>query len=82
MKRRSFITGTGMGIAAAALAKPAIAQGVRELKMVTIWPKSLPGLQSGAERVAQAITTLSGGRLQVKVLEPVSWLAQWSRSMP
>ena len=67
MKRRSFITGTGMGIAAAALAKPAIAQGVRELKMVTIWPKTLPGLQSGAERVAQAITTLSGGRLQVKV---------------
>jgi TRAP-type mannitol/chloroaromatic compound transport system substrate-binding protein len=67
MKRRSFIAGTGMGIAAAALAKPAIAQGVRELKMVTIWPKTLPGLQSGAERVAQSITTLSGGRLQVKV---------------
>lgn len=67
MKRRSFIAGTGMGIAAAALAKPAIAQGVRELKMVTIWPKTLPGLQSGAERVAQSITTLSAGRLQVKV---------------
>ena len=67
MKRRSFITATGMGIAAVALAKPAIAQGVRQLKMVTIWPKTLPGLQSGAERVAQSITTLSGGRLQVKV---------------
>jgi len=67
MKRRTFISGTGMGIAAAALAKPAIAQGIRELKMVTIWPKTLPGLQSGAERVAQSITTLSGGRLQVKV---------------
>ena len=35
--------------------------------MVTIWPKTLPGLQSGAERVAEAITTLSGGRLNVKV---------------
>jgi TRAP-type C4-dicarboxylate transport system substrate-binding protein len=46
---------------------PAIAQGVRELKMVTIWPKTLPGLQSGAERVAEAITSLSGGRLNVKV---------------
>src|SRR5215468_6223700 len=67
MKRRSFITGTGMGIAAAALAKPAIAQGVRELKMVTIWPKTLPGLQSGAERVAASIGALSGGRLRVKV---------------
>jgi len=67
MKRRSFIVGTGMGAAAAALSKPAIAQAVRELKMVTIWPKTLPGLQSGAERVAQSITTLSAGRLQVKV---------------
>ena len=35
--------------------------------MVTTWPKTLPGLQSAAERVAQSITALSGGRLQVKV---------------
>src|SRR6516162_11951011 len=69
MDRRQFVAGAGVGAAAAASAfpMPAIAQGVRELKMVTIWPKTLPGLQSGAERVAQSITTLSGGRLQVKV---------------
>ena len=69
MDRRQFIAGAGLGAAAAASAfpTPAIAQGARELKMVTIWPKTLPGLQSGAERVAQAITSLSGGRLNVKV---------------
>jgi TRAP-type mannitol/chloroaromatic compound transport system substrate-binding protein len=69
MDRRRFIAGAGVGAAAAASAfpSPAIAQGVRELKMVTTWPKSLPGLQSGAERAAQAITMLSGGRLNVKV---------------
>ncbi len=69
MDRRQFIAGASVGIAASASAfpKPAIAQGVRELKMVTIWPKGLPGLQSGADRVAQLITALSGGRLQVKV---------------
>ena len=68
MDRRRFIAGAGAGIAAAsAIPMPAIAQGVRELKMVTTWPKTLPGLQSGAERVARSITALSGGRLQVKV---------------
>jgi len=69
MDRRQLIASAGVGIAAAASSfpKPAIAQGARELKMVTIWPKTLPGLQSSAERVAQSITALSGGRLQVKV---------------
>jgi TRAP-type mannitol/chloroaromatic compound transport system substrate-binding protein len=69
MDRRQFVAGAGVGavVAASAFSTPAIAQGVRELKMVTIWPKTLPGLQSGAERVAEAITSLSGGRLNVKV---------------
>jgi TRAP-type mannitol/chloroaromatic compound transport system substrate-binding protein len=69
MDRRQFVAGASVGVAAAVSVypKPAIAQGARELKMVTIWPKGLPGLQSGADRVAQSITALSGGRLQVKV---------------
>jgi TRAP-type mannitol/chloroaromatic compound transport system substrate-binding protein len=69
MDRRQFVAGAGVGAAAAASAFPTrtIAQGARELKMVTTWPKTLPGLQSGAERVAEAITSLSGGRLNVKV---------------
>jgi TRAP-type mannitol/chloroaromatic compound transport system substrate-binding protein len=69
MDRRQFVAGASVGVAAAASAfpRPAIAQGLRELKMVTIWPKTLPGLQSGAERVAASIGALSGGRLTVKV---------------
>jgi TRAP-type mannitol/chloroaromatic compound transport system substrate-binding protein len=69
MDRRQFVAGASVGVAAVASAfpRPAIAQGVRELKMVTIWPKTLPGLQSGAERVAASIGALSGGRLNVKV---------------
>src|SRR6202048_1265063 len=69
MDRRQFVAGASVGTAAAVSVypKPAIAPGARELKMVTIWPKGLPGLQSGADRVAQSITALSGGRLQVKV---------------
>ena len=68
MDRRQFVAGASVGVAAAAaFPMPAIAQGARELKMVTTWPKTLPGLQSAAERVAKSITALSGGRLQVKV---------------
>lgn len=69
MDRRQFIAGAGVAVAASAstFPSPAIAQGVRELKMVTTWPKTLPGLQSSAVRAAKSITDLSGGRLQVKV---------------
>ena len=40
---------------------------IRELKMVTTWPKDFPGLGTMAERTAQFITEMSGGRLRVKV---------------
>ncbi|ETX12128.1 C4-dicarboxylate ABC transporter [Marinomonas ushuaiensis DSM 15871] len=36
-------------------------------KMVTTWPKNFPGLGTGAEGLAQSITEMSGGRLNVKV---------------
>ncbi|WP_299438309.1 TRAP transporter substrate-binding protein [uncultured Rhodospira sp.] len=71
MKRREFLSGAavaGAGAAAAStLATPAIAQDRRELKMVTTWPKNFPGLGTSAERLAQRITAMSGGRLTVKV---------------
>jgi TRAP-type mannitol/chloroaromatic compound transport system substrate-binding protein len=69
MDRRQFVAGASVGIAASASAfpQPAIAQGLRELKMVTTWPRTLPGLGTGPTRLAQSITALSGGRLNVKV---------------
>ena len=73
MQRRSFIkksvvAGAAATVAAAStLAAPAIAQGKRELKKVTSWPKNLPGLGTSAQWAADRITQLSGGRLTVKL---------------
>lgn len=36
-------------------------------KMVTTWPPNFPGLGTGAARLAERITAMSGGRLNVKV---------------
>ncbi|MCO6412778.1 MAG: TRAP transporter substrate-binding protein [Thiogranum sp.] len=36
-------------------------------KMVTTWPKNFPGLGTGANFLADLITGMSGGRIQVKV---------------
>src|SRR5262245_15938996 len=70
--RRKFLLrgGVAAGVAtgaAAGLAAPAIAQGIRELKLVTSWPRGLPGLGTSAERMAQSITAASGNRIRVKV---------------
>ncbi|TCS64239.1 TRAP transporter substrate-binding protein [Varunaivibrio sulfuroxidans] len=68
MKRRDFLRGAtvaGVASAASALAAPALAQGVRELKMVTTWPKNFPGLGTGAQRLADSITAMSEGKLKV-----------------
>jgi TRAP-type mannitol/chloroaromatic compound transport system substrate-binding protein len=68
MDRRSFLTRAGaVAGAAATLPAPAIAQGVRELRMVTSWPKGLAGPGTNAERLGGAITAITGGRLKVQV---------------
>ena len=67
MERRRLLASMGAVTAAASFPTPAIAQGARELKLVTSWPKGLPGPGTGAERVARSISALSGGRLQVTV---------------
>ncbi len=67
MQRRSFLKTGAFGAATAALATPAIAQDVRQWKMVTAWPKNLPGPGVAAQMLADRITTLSGGRIEVKL---------------
>lgn len=52
---------------AAALAAPALAQGATQWRMVTSWPKNLPGPGVTAERLAKRVTAMSGGRLSIKV---------------
>ncbi|PLX37322.1 MAG: ABC transporter substrate-binding protein [Hyphomicrobiales bacterium] len=57
---------TGM---AGALAAPAIARAADGItwKMVASWPKNVPGVGINAQRVADMITEMSGGRLTVQL---------------
>lgn len=71
-QRRKFLTAAGVATAGAVAAAgsfpaPALAQERREWKMVTSWPKGLPGLGTGAQRLADKITSLSGGRITVQL---------------
>src|SRR5215475_14163147 len=67
--RRNFAATGGLGaVGAAVLAAPAIAQtGKRRWRMVTSWPKRLPGPGMSAERVAERVRALSGGKLDITV---------------
>ena len=55
MRRRDILAGAGSLAAGASVSfpAPAIAQGIRQLKMVTDWPEDMPGLQTSARRFAQ-----------------------------
>jgi TRAP-type mannitol/chloroaromatic compound transport system substrate-binding protein len=65
--RRNFTLGAGLA-AATAIAAPAVARAqTMKWRMVTSWPKRLPGPGMSAERVAERIRTLSGGRLDIQV---------------
>jgi TRAP-type mannitol/chloroaromatic compound transport system substrate-binding protein len=73
MERRSFLKGAtlagaaGAATLASSFPKPAISQGRIEWRMVTAWPKGMPGVGTGAQRLADRIGEMSEGRLTVKV---------------
>ena len=70
MKRRKLLKTAGVGAAATVaggLAAPAIAQQRFQWRMLTTWPKNLPAIGVGAQRLADAITAMSDGRLTVKL---------------
>ena len=68
MKRRTFIKGgAAVAAGAAVLAAPARAQGVERWRMVTAWPRNLPGPGVAAQMLAERITSLSGGRIEVEL---------------
>ena len=65
--RRKFITGAGLGMAGVIVA-PAVARAAPlNWKMVTSWPKRLPGPGMSAERIASRIRALSGGAIDITV---------------
>ena len=65
--RRTFTIGAGAALAGT-IAAPAVARAQAvKWRMVTSWPKRLPGPGMSAERVATRIRELSGGRLDIAV---------------
>ncbi len=70
MERRDFIKGTGVAAVAAAsatVAAPAISQNKIQWRLITTWPKNLPGLGTTAQFFADQVTAVSGGKLEVKL---------------
>src|SRR5258705_9950341 len=65
--RRTLLRGGGLALLGA-VAAPAVARAqALRWRMVTSWPKRRPGPGMSAERVAERISALSGGRLQITV---------------
>ncbi len=69
MRRRDLLAGAGSVAASATVSfpAPAIAQGIRQLKMVTDWPEDMPGFHPSVVRFAQTIGDATGGRLKIEV---------------
>jgi TRAP-type mannitol/chloroaromatic compound transport system substrate-binding protein len=68
MKRREFLTAGGVGLAASAVAAPAIAQSMPEVKWryATSWPKSLDTLYGGCEFFCKRVAEVTDNRFQIQ----------------
>jgi TRAP-type mannitol/chloroaromatic compound transport system substrate-binding protein len=65
---RRNVFGSAALAAAVVVAAPSVARAqTKRWRMVTSWPKRLPGPGMSAERVAERIASMSGGRLQINV---------------
>src|SRR6201997_2781679 len=68
MKRREFLKAAGAGMAATAIAAPAIAQSMPEIKwrLTASWPKSLDTLYGCAEMMAKVVAEATDNKFQIQ----------------
>jgi TRAP-type mannitol/chloroaromatic compound transport system substrate-binding protein len=69
MQRRSFLKKAGVGLAAGAVAMPAMAQNAPVVKwrLASSFPKSLDTIYGGAEVMAKRVSEATGGKFQIQV---------------
>jgi TRAP-type mannitol/chloroaromatic compound transport system substrate-binding protein len=69
MKRRTFLKTAGAGLAASAVAAPAIAQSAPEIKwrLTSSFPKSLDTLYGSAEVFAKSVAESTDNKFQIQV---------------
>ncbi|ANC91753.1 ABC transporter substrate-binding protein [Azospirillum humicireducens] len=68
MKRRSFLTSAGVGVAASTLAAPAIAQSQPEIhwRLASSFPKSLNTIYGGADTIAARVAAATDGKFTIR----------------
>jgi TRAP-type mannitol/chloroaromatic compound transport system substrate-binding protein len=69
MKRRQFLQAAGVGLAASAIAKPAIAQSSPTItwRLTSSFPKSLETLYGAAETLSKYVAEASDNKFQIQV---------------
>jgi TRAP-type mannitol/chloroaromatic compound transport system substrate-binding protein len=69
MKRREFLKAAGIGLATSAVAAPAIAQSMPELKwrLTASWPKSLDTLYGTCEHISKRVAEITDNKFQIQV---------------
>ena len=70
MQRRSFLKKAGAGLAAGAIAAPAIGQGAQpevKWRLASSFPKSLDTIYGGAVTISERVASATNGKFQIQV---------------